>query len=88
MKHPHLYDGVGADDPLAEFLEPAADLLAEDAVPVVHGDPAHPPAGHEVTLGQAAAAQDRHGLRQAGDRHVLCEIEGRLRLMLDLDINR
>ena len=75
MKHTHLYDGVGADDPLAEFLEPAADLLAEDAVPVVHGDPAHPPAGHEVPLGQAAAAQDRHGLGQAGDRHVLWEIE-------------
>ena len=74
----NLHDGVGADDPLAEFLQSASDLLAEDAVPVVHGDPAQPPAGHEVPLGQAAAAQHGHGLRQAGDRHVLCKKEGYL----------
>ena len=67
----HLHDRVGADDPLAEFLEPRADLGAEDVVPVVDRDPAHPPAGHEVPLGQAAAAEHGHRLGEAGDRHVL-----------------
>ena len=69
----HLHNCVGADDPLAELLEPPADLLAEDAVPVVDGDPAQPPPGHEVPLGQSAAAQHGHSLGQAGDRHIFCK---------------
>ena len=42
----------------------------ENSVGVVDGDPAHPPAGNEVPLGEAAAAEDRDRGGQAGHRDV------------------
>ena len=65
-----LDEGVGADNPLGHAEQALADLLVEDVAAVVDDDPAHPPAGHEEPLGEAAAGQHRHRGGERGDRHV------------------
>lgn len=65
-----LHQHIAAQNPRAQALQTAAHVLKHARL-IVHHNPAHPPAGHQEPLRQAAARQHRHAARQRTDRHAL-----------------
>jgi hypothetical protein len=65
-----LDESVGANDSLAHAEEALSNLLIKDMVLVVDNDPTHPPAGDQVSLGEAATSQNRYCCCQRGDWNI------------------